>query len=55
MQPNIIILQIIERVVDEEASHEEVEQLMNFFEHDTEYYDYFLGYKLLKKAYPKKR
>ena len=47
MKLNIKILQLIEKVIDEEASLEEVEQLMNYFEHDTEYYDYFLGYKLL--------
>ena len=54
MKLNIKILQLIERVIDEEASSEEAEQLMNYFEHNTEYYDYFLGYKLLRKAYQKK-
>jgi hypothetical protein len=48
MQPNIIILQIIERVVDEEATLEEVEFLMDYFEHNDDYYNYFLGYRLIK-------
>ena len=55
MQPNIIILQLIERVIDQEASLEEVEQLIHYFEQNDEYFDYFLGYKLLRDAYPKKR
>lgn len=53
MKLDIKILQLIEKVVDEEASPEEVKELMNFFERDTEYYDYFQGYKLIRKAYPK--
>jgi hypothetical protein len=55
MQPNILILQLIERVVDEEATLEEVEFLMDYFEHNDDYIDYFMGYKRLRDAYLKKR
>jgi hypothetical protein len=55
MQPNILILQLIERVVDEEATVEEVKFLMNYFEHNDDYIDYFMGYKRLRDAYPKKK
>jgi hypothetical protein len=55
MQPNILIMQLIERVVDEEATLEEVEFLMDYFEYNDDYIDYFMGYKRLRDAYPKKK
>jgi hypothetical protein len=50
-----INIALIERVIDEEATLEEVEFLMEFFQHNDDYIDYFIGYKRLRDANPKKR
>jgi hypothetical protein len=54
MQPKLPILQLIERVIDEKATLEEVEFLMEFFQHNDDYIDYFIGYKRLRDVFAKK-
>jgi len=47
------VIILIEKVVDNEGTHQDVYQLMQYFHSEFDLYEHFVYYSLLRKLYPK--